>query len=154
MATAKTNIADPRGERHEILQVCEILMNFATGIYSLDVPAGTLVTEVFSVITEAFDGTSPLITVGDGDDIDGFFTSALIAPATALSVTAPAVKHTYIAASAPAYTFGKYYPTADTIDITYTQSSAPTTGKAIIGYKGIRIEKFGVPAGLLNSAVL
>lgn len=155
MATAfKTNIADPQvNHRGEFTQVAEILYSFATDTYYFDIPAGTLVTEVFSVVTEACDG-SPTVTVGDGDDVDGYLTSAIIAPGTALSVTAPAVKHSYSATSATAYQFGKYYPTADTLDYVWTKGTSPTTGKIVTGYKGIRVDRFGVPAGLLNSAVL
>lgn len=155
MATAfKTNVADPQcNHRGEFAQVAEVLYTFASDTYTLTIPAGTLVNEVFAVVTEACDG-SPTLDVGDGDDADGFLTTAIIAPGTALTVTAPAVKRSYSATSATAYEFGKYYPTADTMDFVWVKGTSPTTGKIIVGYKGVRVDRFGVPAGLLNTAVL
>lgn len=157
MATAfRTDVADPQlGHYGEFMQKGEVLFGMATGVYTLTVPTGALITRVCAFVTEAFDGTSPTITVGDGDDIDGYFTSALIAPATAGSVTAPAIKWCATAASAPAYTFGKYYASGDTIDVTYTAASgSPTTGKCVILAWGVVLPKCGIPAGLTYGAVL
>lgn len=155
MATAfSTNVADPQVSSHgEFIQLAQVIYSMASDTYTFDIPAGTLVQEVFAVVTEACDGT-PTLKIGDGDDDDGFLTSAIIAPGTALTVTAPALKRSYSATSATAYEFGKYYPTADTLDCVWVKGTSPTTGKIIIGYRGVRVDKLGVPAGLLNTAVL
>lgn len=94
--------------------------------YSIPVPAGGVVLDVIAVVTQICDG-SPTLTIGDGDDVDGYLTSANIAPGTALSVTVPAV-HRSTGIANP-YQFGKYYPTADTIDFIWTKGTSPTTGQ-------------------------
>jgi len=156
MATAfATNVPDPQTNvRGEFVQIVQLLATAAAGVYTISVPAGCLIQEVSAVITEAFNGTAPLIKIGDPDDDDGYLTSAIIAPATALTTTAPAVKRSYSATSATAFEFGKYYPTASTINVDYALTTASTTGKCIIVVKGIRVDRHGVPAGLLNTAVL
>lgn len=151
-----TDVADPTpSARGEIIQIGMLIFSMATGTYTLTIPVGCLVRSVTAFVTEAFDGTAPAIIVGDGDNTSGFLTSAIIAPATALTVTAPAIKQSYSATSATAFEFGKYYPTGDTLDIGWTKASAgPTTGKCIIIMSGILLPRCGIPAGLLNGAVL
>lgn len=150
MATAlRTDSADPFLGRSDFYVVGEILYSFATDTYTLTIPAGTLVLEQFAVVTEAMDG-SPTLTIGDGDDADGFQDSTDLAPGTALSVTTPAVKLAEDAGNP--YANGKYYPTADTMDFVWTKGTSPTTGRMIVGYRGLRVPNFGLAAGLTAAA--
>lgn len=155
MATPfQTDIQDPQpGSHGTFIQAGVVVYNMASGTYTLTIPAGTLVLRGGTLITEAFDGTSPTIKNGDGFDDDGYQDSTDIAPATALTDTTPAVK--LFANSSNPYANGKYYPTADTFDCVFAQASAsPTTGKAIVWYEGMRVSKLGIPAGLVNGAAL
>ena len=88
--------------------------NDASPAALFDVPANTFVVEVKVRIVTAFGGTTPLITIGDGDDADGFFTSAEIAPATAIAGYKSSLK------GAQPYAGGKIYTAADTIDAVIT----------------------------------
>lgn len=150
MATAlRTDSQDVFAGRGHVWQVAEILYSFASDTYTLTIPAGTLVLGTFTVVTEVCDG-SPTLTVGDGDDADGFQDSTDIVPGTALSVTTPAVK--LAENSSNPYANGKYYPTADTLDFVWVKGTSPTTGRIVVGYWGIRIPNFGLAAGLTSAA--
>jgi hypothetical protein len=98
----------------------------ASGTYYVPVPAGTLVVDILTVVTQVCDGT-PTLKIGDSADDDGYLTSANIAPGTALTTTTPAV-HRSTGIANP-YQFGKYYPTADNITFTWVAGTSPTTGQ-------------------------
>lgn len=108
----------------------ELNYDDASGTYTIPVKKGTFVHEVATVVQTACDGT-PTLKVGDGDDDDGFLVSTDIAPATAATVTTPAIKAS--TAIANPYRYGKYYSVEDTIDFIWVKGTSPTAGK-IKGY--------------------
>jgi hypothetical protein len=104
----------------------ELNYNDASGTYTIPVKKGTFVHTIGTVVTTVFDG-SPTLTIGDGDDADGFLDSADIAPGTAATGTTPAVKLAEDGGNP--YANGKYYASEDTIDFVWTKDAAGTTGK-------------------------
>lgn len=90
----------------------------------LNVPAGTLVTKVGIVVTEAFAGGSPLIDIGDGDNPDGWIDQGDI---TATTIGSYMGDETTTAAYSDT---GRYYVTADTIDAVV--SASLTNGTAYV----------------------
>lgn len=122
-----------------------------TGTYSVPVPGGYFVDRVDTVVSEVFDGT-PALTIGDGDDADGYQDNTDLALGTALSVTTPAVKLSRNAGNP--YANGKYYPTDDTIDFAWTKGTSPTTGVLKFAIHMIKVQKGGVPAGLTTKTPL
>lgn len=92
----------------------------------LEVPAKTFVAEVLLIITVAFDGGSPSLDVGDGTTTDGWIDTGLIAAATT-----GAFRGDETAGTVGAYqTSGKYYASADTIDVVV--SASLTAGTAYV----------------------
>lgn len=77
-------------------------------VQALKIPAGALVDEVFCVVKTA-QGATCTATVGDGADADGWDASVNLNAAA--NVTTSALEGT------DAYAVGKYYATADTIDL-------------------------------------
>lgn len=104
----------------------ELNYDAASGTFTIPVKAGTFVHKVVTVVKTAFNATSPALTVGDGDDADGYLTSVNVALATAGTGTAPAVKDS--SGIANPYQFGKYYAADDTIDFAWTQGTSGTAG--------------------------
>lgn len=121
-----------------------------SGTYPLvTVPTGDECYEVQGAVTQAFDASGVAATIGDGDDVDGYLTSANIAPATAATVTTPAVKSSRGIANP--FQFGKIYATSDTVDLVWTRGTSDTTGV----WKGtITIRPLASSLGLATSAVL
>lgn len=101
--------------------------NLPSGTYPLiAVPQGDVVTGVDTVVTTAFDGT-PTAKIGDTDSTAGYLQSTDIAPATASTVTTPAVKKS--SGIANAYQNGKPYLTAGrTVDLVWVKGTSPTAG--------------------------
>lgn len=125
----------------------EIRYDLASGTYPIfQVPAGTFVHTVGTVVYQAMDG-SPTLTIGDGDDTDGYLDSTDIAPGTAGSVTTPAIKLSEDGGNP--YANGKYYAVADTIDAVWVIGTSPTTGvlKGFITYSDVTLDGIAVAAG-------
>lgn len=96
----------------------------STGTVELaDIPAGAFVLAVLANIDTAWTATLTL-TLGDGASAAGFHASADLAPQTAVSTGA----YKNSLASAEAYAGGKFYATADTIDVVIGVT-APLAGK-------------------------
>ena len=92
----------------------------------LEVPAKTYVAEVLLLITEAFDGGTPSIDLGDGDDTDGWIDSGAITASTTGTYRGDET-----AGLIGAYQHGgKYYATTDTIDAVV--SASLTDGTAYV----------------------
>jgi len=89
----------------------------------LDVPAGTFIPPhgIAIVVETAFEGGTPSIDIGDGDDPDGWIDSTAITEAT------PA---TYADVDAAYAVAGKYYSAQDTIDAVV--SASLTAGEAYV----------------------
>lgn len=87
-----------------------------------EVPKQTLVDEVKMQIATAFDGTAPALTVGDGDDADGYFSAADIGVLVATAGFKSSKK------SGQPYAGGKLYSVGDTIDVAVTAGSG-TAGR-------------------------
>jgi hypothetical protein len=97
-----------------------------TTVQALEVPAKTFVAEVLLLITTAFDGGTPSVDVGDGDDADGWIDSGAITAATT-----GVYRGDETAGMIGAFQLGgKYYATADTIDAVV--SASLTAGAARI----------------------
>lgn len=115
------------------------------GTYTLaTVPAGYAVKNVATNVKTAFD-SAPTLTIGDGDDVDGYLTSANIAPGTAGTVTTPAIKRS--SGIANPYQFGKWYPSGDTIDGVWDPSAA--TAGCLQGWIELEpVYELGLPTSL------
>ena len=95
----------------------ELDLTSTAGVYPVfDVPAGAYVLDVKVLVTSAITAGSMDIDVGDGDDADCFIDGW---DGTAGSVTANSIHSFGISSSATEVGIftGKYYASADTIDI-------------------------------------
>ena len=95
----------------------------------IDVPANSYVARLWVKVTTAFDGTSPVLIVGDGDDPNGYLAAGEIEE-TAVSVNP--MDAADVAAAYAVKVARPFYTSADTIDITFTYSGTPTTGEAVL----------------------
>ena len=102
------------------------LADRATKTFTYVIPAGSLVTKCSAHLVTAFNdsgsGDDLTITVGDGDDADGYLTAA--------DIHVDATEITYVANTGALLDNenGKVYATADTIDILFspdTDNDAP-----------------------------
>jgi hypothetical protein len=102
------------------------LADRATKTFTYVIPAGSLVTKCSAHLVTAFDdsgsGDDLTITVGDGDDADGYLTAA--------DIHTDATEITYVANTGALLDNenGKVYTAADTIDILFspdTDNDAP-----------------------------
>lgn len=99
---------------------------------ALQIPAKTLVLEVLCIVTEAFAGGTPSLDVGDGDDVDGWVDTTDITETTIGSYRGDET-------STGAYSqSGKYYATADTIDVVV--SASLTDGTAYVAARVLDLE--------------
>lgn len=91
----------------------------------IDVPAKTFVPAygVSLLVTEAFAGGTPSFTIGDGDDVDGWAVSTDLTEATIGAYNSVAAAYSIS---------GKYYATADTIDVVVSASLTDGTGYLIV----------------------
>lgn len=96
----------------------DVAYNATSPVALFEVLPNTMVVDLIVQIATAFNGTTPSVTVGDGDDADGFFDSASLVPGT--------VGYKSIKQDTQPYSGGKLYAAADTIDvaITITDTSA------------------------------
>lgn len=118
-----TRQVQAQGDRHVVSRLISSA-DAATTVQAIDVPAGTLVKSVWLVITTAITGGSPSWNVGDGDDTDGWIATADITEATAGTYKG-------IAANTASYSnTGRYYASADTIDVIVT--TGMTAGSAFL----------------------
>lgn len=99
-------------------------------VQALKIPAGALVTDVWVIVKTAEGGTATA-TVGDGDSANGWDASTNL-NATAGTVTS-SLKGT------DAFAVGKYYATADTIDLTL--NNACDAAKVIVCARYSMIER-------------
>ena len=102
------------------------LADRATKTFTYKIPAGSLVTKCSAYLVTAFDdsgsGDDLTITVGDGDDADGYLTAA--------DIHVDATEITYVANTGALLDNenGKVYTSEDTIDILFspdTDNDAP-----------------------------
>jgi len=95
----------------------------------IEIPANSFVNNVWLLPTTAFDGT-PVIKVGDGNSVDGYLAAGDLDETSVVLVgcfNAADTAGGYAAKSAR-----PFYASADTIDITFTWSSTPTAGAAVL----------------------
>lgn len=104
----------------------ELNYDAPAGTYTIPVKAGTFVDYIATVVTTAFNATSPSLKVGDGSDDDGFGDNTDIALATAATATTPAIKLSRN--SSNPYANGKYYAADDTIDFVFDPGTSGTAG--------------------------
>ena len=95
----------------------------------IEIPANSFVNNVWLVPTTAFNGT-PVVTVGDGNDADGYLAAADLDETGVVLVGCLSA-----ADNGAAYglkTARPFYAAADTLDITFAWSSTPTAGAAVL----------------------
>jgi len=95
----------------------------ASTVEALTVPAGHYVLEVTLRISEAFDGSTPTLNVGDGADADGWVDEDDVTEGT------PGVYRGTSENTGSYSNTGKLYTTADTIDVTVLSGGGMTQGK-------------------------
>lgn len=105
-------MANPKFTGYWILSRAITEADNAATVGAIEVPAQTFVSKVAAIVTEAFgtDGTSQ-IDVGDGDDPDGWIDNSQLSAGVAGGYTGTGGDAAYTAKQ------GKYYITADTIDV-------------------------------------
>lgn len=103
-------------------------------IEAIRVPANTLVVAVGYQVTTALtaSGTTTM-EVGDGTDTDGYIAAASVMSASTTQVNSAIAAITVASPStlpnsSEAYTFGKFYSAADTIDLKFPAASNTTVG--------------------------
>lgn len=118
-----------------------------TATYTIPVKAGTFVHQVGTVVTVAFDATSPSLTIGDGDDADGFLDSTDIALGTAATATTPAIKLAEDGGNP--YANGKLYTADDTIDLVWDDGTSGTVGvlKGFILFSNVSMDGLATGTG-------
>ena len=93
-----------------------VVLGAAGAVEALAVPAGFMVHDVHTRVITAFT-TSVTLTIGDdvagGGDVDGYMTSAIIAPQTAVTT---GIYKGMVDEGSTAYAGGHAYLAADTID--------------------------------------
>jgi hypothetical protein len=103
----------------------------------IDIPAGAIIDDVHAYVDTAWNsGSSDVITVGDGGDVDRFITSVSIA-ATGNKIGVTTAK-------------GYKYTTKDTIDVIWTGvSTAPSAGslRLIVEYHFANKADYAVTPG-------
>ena len=109
-----------------------------TTVLAVEVPAGHWVPPygVSVYVAEVFAGGTPSMTVGDGDDVDGWLTSANITEATV---------GTYSSVAAAYAITGKFYSTADTIDVVVDDTTL-TAGTCYVLVVMFDLSDPGMPA--------
>lgn len=96
----------------------------------IEIPENSMIGRVIIVTKEVFNGTSPQINVGDGDDPNGYIAdsdydaTSLVLAADSDSVDTAGA---YFAKSARVF-----YTSADTLDVEFGYSGTPTTGECIV----------------------
>jgi hypothetical protein len=103
-------------------------------IKAIEVPANTYVLGVGYQVTTSLTSTgTTTMEVGDGDDTDGYIAAASIMTAAATQVSSVIAAITVASPStlpnnSEAFTFGKFYTAADTIDLKFPASATATVG--------------------------
>lgn len=93
----------------------------------IDIPANSIVTFVMVVVKTAFNGTAPVLTVGDSSDADGYLASGEIEEASVMGSPSDAAD---VAAAYAVKAARPVYTAADHIQVTLTYTAAPTAGEA------------------------
>lgn len=98
-----------------------------TTVQAIEIPAKTFVPPygVSVYVAEAFAGGTPSLDVGDGDDVDGWVDTLDI---TETTVAAYSGSET----NSPIAVKGKYYATADTIDVVVSASLSGGTAYVLV----------------------
>lgn len=139
--------SEPENHVRAPIDVCgQIDYLTPTGNYDIAAPAGYEITQIRTVVTQAFDGT-PNLTIGDATDAAGYLTNANLALATAATASTPAVKTASGTGSANAYANGKYLTADGLVRFTWTKGTSPTTGVLKFIITMANLKKGGVPAG-------
>jgi hypothetical protein len=100
------------------------LIDTADVVYPMfPVKAGQLCARVDCRILVLFDGTTPVMLVGDGDDPDGYMDAGDITEGTAGIYMGKAAFHNAQG--------GKLYTADDNVDLTFTGVAGATTGQAL-----------------------
>ena len=95
----------------------------------IPIPANSFVKRVVVIITTAFDDT-PTLTVGDGDDPDGYLQAIDI---DATSITELGDSGCVDSLAAYLLKLARpFYAAADTLDITKTDAASPTAGEGVL----------------------
>ena len=91
----------------------DVALSAVATVEAVSVPAGTMVHDVHSRVITAFT-TSVTLDIGDGDDPNGYLTTTIIAPTTAVTT---GIYDGMVDEGSTAYAGGHAHVAADTIDI-------------------------------------
>ncbi len=91
----------------------DVVLGAAATVPAVNIPIGTMVHEVKSRVITAFT-TSVTLTIGDGVTADGYLTSTIIAPTTAVTT---GIYKGMVDEGSTTFAGGKMYTAADAIDI-------------------------------------
>lgn len=137
-----TNESIAVSARTSTVQGVKINYDDATGTYSIPVKAGQMVLGGGVVILTAFNGSGAALTVGDGDDADGYIDTTDIDVTTARTAATPAVK--LFEDSSNPYANGKLYVADDTVDFAFTQGTTATTGALVAYIELVDFSNYGI----------
>jgi hypothetical protein len=93
--------------------------------YTIPVPAGSLILGVTHVVTQVWNGTTPVVDVGDGTDADAFIAAASTATLNAVASSL---------AGAAANAGGYYFPASGKIVLTHTTAATTGASKVLVQY--------------------
>jgi len=91
----------------------DVVLGAVAVVPAVNVPAGTVIHDVKTRIITAFT-TSVTLKIGDGVTVDGFMTTTIIAPATAVTT---GIYKGMVDEGSTTFAGGKVYIAADAIDI-------------------------------------
>lgn len=101
----------------------------------ITIPANSFLNNVHFLVTEAWVGGTVVLIVGDDEDPDGYIVAGEI-PETDTTVVADARCNTgaglYVVKSDDGTSGRRFYTAADTLDVTFTFTSAHTAGEGIL----------------------
>lgn len=92
----------------------DVVLGAAATVPAVNIPAGTVIHDTKSRVITAFT-TAVTLDLGDGDTADGFLTSTIIAPQTAVTT---GIYKGMVDEGSTTFAGGKVYTAADAIDIT------------------------------------
>ena len=138
--------------RGVFMLAARITHDVPAGTYQIPIPAGCvpLTGMSGSVVTEAFNATSPTLTIGDGSDADGYADNTDVALATAATATTPAIK--LFSGLGQPYANGKRYAEDDTIDLAWNPGTDGTTGSIDVFIACVNLKNLGIPGGVASTA--
>ena len=98
----------------------DVVLGAAATVQAVTVPIGTMIHDVHSRVITAFT-TAVTLDIGDGVDPNGYLTTTIVAPQTAVTT---GIYDGMVDEGSTAYAGGHMYDVADTIDIVVAVATA------------------------------